>query len=96
MDNIRTYSVGNGEITLTAQDAEELRILLQSDYMEYVINELIDASPKAYKFYSDKARRAFVNNMVLRRSDMRDIEGCFEEMLEDSMLEYAEDLGIRG
>ena len=96
MENIKTYAVGNGEITLTAQDAEELRILLQSDYIEHVIDELIDAEPGVYRFYSDRARSAFVHNMVSRCSDLRDIEGCYEEILEDAMLEYADDLGIRG
>ena len=96
MDNIKTYAVGNGEITLTAQDAEELRIILQTQYMENVINEIIDAEDGVYNFYSKRARSAFVSNMVGRCSDMRDIEGCYAEMLEDAMLEYADDLGIRG
>ena len=95
MDTIRTYPVGNGEITLTAQDAEELRIMLQSDYIEHVINELIDAEPGVYEFMSTKHRSRFVRAMANRCSDLRDIEGCYEEILEDAMLEWAEELGIR-
>lgn len=96
MDSIRTYSVGNGEITLTAHDAEELRIILQTEHMENVVNEIIDADPSVYRFYSDKARSAFVSNIVSRYSDLRDVEYCFAEVMEDAMLQYAEDLGIRG
>lgn len=96
MDTIRTYAVGNGEITLTAQDAEELRIILQTEYVAHVINELIDAEPEAYRFPSTKSRSRFVDEMTGRFSDLRDIEGCFEEIVEDTMLERADELGIRG
>lgn len=96
MDNIKTYAVGNGEIVLSAHDTEELRIILQTEYIEQIINEIIDAEDGVYNFYSEKSRSAFVRTMVGRCSDMRDIEGCYAEMLEDAMLEYADNLGIRG
>ena len=96
MENIQTYAVGNGEITLTDFDAEELRIILQTKYIAYVINELIDSEPNLYKFNSEKQRYRFINEMVSRFTDLRDITGCYEEMLEEAMLERAEELGIRG
>lgn len=96
MDTIRTYAVGNGEITLTEQDAEELRIILQTEYVARVINELIDAEPDAYCFPSKKSRSRFVDEMTHRFSDLRDVEGCFEEIVEDALLERADELGIRG
>ena len=96
MEDIRTYAVGNGEITLTAQDAEDLRIILQTRHIKHVINELIDAEPDLYRFPSKRVRSVFVNTMVGRCFDLRDIEGCYAEMVEDDMLEYADKLGIRG
>lgn len=96
MDKIRTYPIGSGEITLTEQDAEELRMILQSEHIEFVVNELIDADPDVYRFRDRKHRNRFVSDIVSNSSDIRDIEGCYEEILEDMMLERADELGIRG
>ena len=94
MDTIKTYAVGNGEITLTKQDAEELRIILQNEYIESVINEIIDATPEYFCFPSAKVRARFVNTLVSQHDDMRDILGGYEENMTESIFHLARHMGL--
>ena len=86
MEDIRTYHVGSGEITLTAQDAEELRRILQFEYIEHCINEVIDADPKYFVFTSEHNRPAFIRKVADRYDDLVDIEvgALYEPVLHDT------------
>ena len=94
MDTIKTYAVGNGEITLTEQDANELRIILQNEYMASVINEIIDATPECFRFPSAKVRRRFVDTLVHQHEDLRDILGGYEENMTESIFHLARHRGL--
>ena len=89
MEDIRTYPIGNGEITLTAQDAEELRIILQTEHYEKAFNELIDQRLDCFKFRSARERHALVENLLfLYHDDITNVSLAFEEtMLENLFLE---------
>lgn len=89
MDTIRTYPVGNGEITLTEHDAEELRVILQTEHYEKAFNELIDQRIDCFKFRSTRERHALVENLLsLYHDDITNVSLAFEEtMLENLFLE---------
>ena len=95
MDSIRTYAVGNGEITLTAQDAEELRIMLQSEHLEKVVTELIDQRADCFSFSSDSSRRHFIDEIVRMNFDLIDYDSSYyTEMLLENIFLRAEAYGI--
>lgn len=94
MDTIRTYTVGSGEITLTAQDAEELRRILQFEYIEHCINEVIDADPKYFVFTSEHNRPAFIRKVADRYDDLVDVEGGHFECLDEDVYYVACRVGV--
>ena len=94
MDNIKTYAVGNGEITLNNRDADELRYILQHDFVEYVVRNIIDDNEEALRFTSEKNRSRFVNEIVEKYDDLINVFGAFEEMIYDTIFEHAEETGV--
>ena len=94
MDNIRTYTVGNGEITLTAQDAEELRQLLQFEYIERCINAVIDSDPTFFHFTSEHNRPTFVRKVAERYDDLINVYGCHGECLDEDVTYVACRVGV--
>lgn len=94
MEDIRTYAVGNGEITLSAQDAEELRRLLQFEYIEHVVNEAIDSDPSFFHFTSEHNRSAFVHKFADRYEDIVDITGGHFECLDEDLTYVACRVGV--
>ena len=94
MDSIKTYAVGNGEITLTAQDAEELRIILQTEYLERFIRELIKENRECFKF-TPASLRHFVDEMVRINSDWVDYDSSYHtEIMEENIFDRAGELGL--
>lgn len=90
MEDIRTYAVGNGEITLTAQDAEELRFILQTDYLAKVIDELIEKDADCFSFRSPASRRHFVDELVRMNDDCVNYDSSyFTEMLSENIFDRA-------
>lgn len=95
MDTIRTYAVGNGEITLTAQDAEELRIILQTEHLTKVINNIIDEHIDELKFPGPRSRRRFVEEVVHSERDLISYDSIYyEENMQENMFNIAEDRGL--
>lgn len=94
MEDIRTYSIGSGEITLTAQDAEELRRILQFEYIEHCIHEVIDADPKFFLFTSEHTRSRFVRKVADRYDDLVDVEGGHFECLDEDVYYVACRVGV--
>ena len=96
MATIKTYPVGNGEITLSIQDAEELRIMLQTEHLRKVINELIDEHINCFSFRSPAARRHFVDELVRLNDDCVNYDSSyFTEMLTENAFIRAEDHNIK-
>ena len=94
-DIIRTYAIGNGEITLTESDAEELRIILQTEYLARVIDGIIEENIKDFSFHSASARRHFVDEMVRLNDDLVSYDSLYyEETLEENIYHRAEELGL--
>ena len=90
MDTIRTYAVGNGEITLTENDAEELRILLQTDYLRKVIDELVEQRIDCFAFHSPSSRAHFVDELVRMNDDCVNYDSSYyEEMLTENIFNRA-------
>lgn len=94
MNSIKTYAVGNGEITLTKQDAEELRIILQTEYLEKFIRELIKENHECFKF-TPASLRHFVDEMVRINSDWVDYDSSYHtEIMEENIFDRAGELGM--
>lgn len=95
MDNIRTYPVGNGEITLTEQDAEELRVMLQTEYLTKVINGIIDEHIDELQFHGPRSRRRLVDELVRINSDLINYDSIYyEETMQENMFDTAHDRGL--
>lgn len=89
--NIKTYPIGSGEITLTAQDAEELRIMLQTEYLERTISELIDENAECFRFDRRSARRHLIDDLVRMNDDLINYDSsCIEENLEENIFRRAD------
>ena len=93
-DLIHTYRIGNGEITLTAQDAEELRRILQFEYIEGCIESIIDSNRNYFHFTSEHNRSAFVRKVAERYDDLVDVVGCHGECLDEDVFYDAEFSGF--
>lgn len=94
MDDIRTYTVGSGEITLTAQDAEELRRILQFEYIEGCIENIIENNPDYFVFNSEHNRSRFVSKVAERYDDLVDVCGCHGECLDEDVFYVASRVGV--
>lgn len=95
MDSIKTYAVGNGEITLTKHEAEELRIILQTEHLRNVIDELIEQRADCFSFPGPRSRRLFVDDMVRLNEDLIGYDSSYyEEMLIENVFREAENRGI--
>ena len=94
MENIKTYAIGSGEITLTETDAEELRRLLQFDYIESCVNRIIDNEPDAFRFTSDHNRPKFARKIADMHDDMVDMYGSYSECLEETVFHVAKYSGV--
>ena len=79
MDSIKTYHIGNGEITLTEQDAEDLRILLQTEYLRKYINEQIDTHIEDFDFHGPRSRRLFVDEILRQNDDLISYDSIYHE-----------------
>jgi hypothetical protein len=94
MDSTKTYAVGNGEITLTKQDAEELRIILQTEYLEKFIRGLIKKNSECFNF-TPASLRHFVDEMIRINSDWVDYDSSYHmEIMEENIFDRAETLGL--
>ena len=94
MDSIRTYAVGNGEITLTAQDAEELRRILQFEYIEGCIENIIENNPDAFRFTSEHNRSRFVSRVAEMHDDLVDLYGSYGECLDETVFHVGTCAGV--
>ena len=95
MDTIKTYAIGNGEITLTESDAEELRIILQTEHLCKIINEIIDENIDCFNFRNSSAREHFVDELVRLNDDCVNYDSSYyTEMLEENIFNRAEELKI--
>lgn len=94
MNDIRTYHVGNGEITLTAQDANELRKILQFEYIEGCIENVIENNPDCFHFTSEHPRSYFVEKVAGMHDDMVDMWGCYGENLDETVFHVARHVGV--
>ena len=79
MNDIRTYAVGNGEITLSAQDAEDLRIMLQTEHLRKVINELIDERADQFNFPGRRSLHRFIDEIVRLHDDLINYDSLYYE-----------------
>ena len=95
MESIRTYAIGNGEITLTDHDAEELRIILQTQHLEKVIRKIITENKSDFYFSSPSKLRHFVEEMIRLNDDLIGYDSLyFEETLEENIYNKASEYGF--
>lgn len=78
-DDSQTYPVGSGEITLSAHDAEELRIMLQTEYLRSVINGLIEENKDDFALNSRSSRRHFVDELVRLNDDLINYDSIYHK-----------------
>ena len=92
---IETYAVGNGEITLTTDDAEELRMILQTEYLRKYIEGVIEDHKELFHFNKNVSRTRFVDEMVGTLNDMVNYDSIYyEETITSNMCNKADELGI--
>ena len=96
MEGIKTYAIGNGEITLTEQDAEELRRLLQFEYIESCVKEIISADPDSFHFTSEHNLPQFARRIADMHDDIVDMTGGYCECLEESVYHIGKHVGVVG
>lgn len=94
MDIIKTYPIGNGEITLTAQDADELRRILQFEYIEGCIENIIENNHDYFHFTSEHNRSRFVSKVAERYDDLVNVYGCHGECLDEDVFYVASRVGV--
>ena len=95
MDNIKTYPVGSGEITLTEQDAEELRVMLQTEYLRRFINERIDKDIDSFSFKGPRSRRLFVDEVLRVNSDLISYDSIyFDETMTENIFDMASEMKL--
>ena len=94
MGNVKTYAVGNGEITLSVRDADELRCILQKELLENVVRGIIEDNEEAFHFTSEKSRSRFINEIVDGFDDLTNIYGAYEEQVSDFIFEHADEIGV--
>lgn len=88
MDSTKTYAVGNGEITLSARDADELRKLLMFDYIESLITDIVKEDPDYFRFNSEKNSPRFCRELAEGYGDYVNVEDAYEETLRESVEHY--------
>lgn len=93
MDTI-TICVGNRTLLLSAQEADDIRRILQLEYVKKCINSVIDDYPECFHFTSEKNRSRFVSELANNYDDMIDIWGCYEENLVESVFHHARETGV--
>ena len=94
--NTITYPVGNGEITLTIDEADELRKLLQFDYIEHCITNVIENNPDFFHFTSEHPRHKFARKVAEMYDDMVDMYGVYGEALDESVFHIGKHVGVVG
>ena len=88
------YTVGNRTIAFTEEEAEELRIRLQTDLVKKRINDIIDKNKDCFRFTSEKSRSWFVNELAGGYSDMIDVIDCYGEILDEGVFQFARDMDV--
>lgn len=92
MDTIRTYAIGNGEITLTDLDTEELRKILQTEYLRKIITEVIAEHNEAFAHLTSSQLRYVIDEMIRINSDYIDYDSSyFAENILENALDITED-----
>lgn len=87
MDTIKTYAIGNGEITLTASDAEELRLILQNEHLHKIITEVVTDHGKEFSHLSPSQLRHLYDEMMRINSDYINYDSSYfaETILENAL-----------
>lgn len=89
--DLKYYACGNREIPMYPEDAEQLRIILQTEYLTRIIGEFIDQHIDEFNFPSDKSRDEFINELVRVNDDLISYDSIyFEETLQENIFDRAE------
>ena len=95
---IRTYAVGSGEITLTASDAEELRLILQREHVHSVMESVVHNNIDDLKLPGKRCERALADWLTESFGEYITLDPETDihviETAEDLMFGRAEDLGF--
>ena len=87
MENIKTYPVGNGEIELTESDADELRILLQFDYLRKITQKIIVEHKNDFNHLTPTQYERLLDEMERINSDFVHYDSSYfaENILENAL-----------
>ena len=88
------YPVGNRMIAMTEEEADNLRVLLQTEFIRKRINDIIEKNSDCFHFTSDASRPLFVARLADMHYDLIDIVDCYEENLEEAVFQFARDMGV--
>lgn len=95
--NIKTYAVGNGEITLSASDAEELRIMLQREHVHDFIEKIVENNRQDLNLPGERSKRGLVDWLTDSFDEYVTLNEDYThvtETVEDLMFDRAEGLGF--
>ena len=99
-DNIKTYAVGNGEITLSDSDAEELRIILQTEHVRSVMASIVHNNINDLNLPGKRCERSLVDWLTNAFGEYITIDPETDihviETAEDMMFGRADNLGWYG
>lgn len=99
-DNIKTYAVGNGEITLSDTDAEELRIILQTEHVRNVMASIVRNNIGDLNLPGKRCERSLIDWLTDAFGEYITIDPETDihvvETAEDMMFGRAEELGWYG
>lgn len=99
-DNIKTYAVGNGEITLSDSDAEELRIILQTEHVRNVMASIVHNNINDLNLPGKRCERSLVDWLTNAFGEYITIDPETDihvtETAEDMMFGRADELGWYG
>lgn len=94
---IRTYAVGSGEITLSASDAEELRIMLQREHVRNFIEGIVEKNRQDLNLPGERSRRGLVDWLTDSFDEYITLNEDYThvtETIEDLLFSRAEGLGF--
>lgn len=81
-------------ITLTEEEADGLRQMLQVEFLKRCINSIIDDNIECFRFESEKNRTRFVDDIARQHDDLINMWGCYEENLIETVFHFARELKL--
>lgn len=94
MNESKWYKLGNRDIALTPQEAEDLRVLLMEDYIRQFIIDRINRHADELKFKDDDQRNEFIDTLLHMNDDYINFDLYQKETMDENIFMVAEEWNI--